>query len=109
ISNLFSLMIAKEASDIYLRTKAYPRARIHGKIETISEEELTREDMDKITNLLLSTDTRKKKFKEDLDIDFIHEEPGLGRFRINVFTQRGTPAVVARHVHTKIRTFDELG
>ncbi|MCA9404504.1 MAG: PilT/PilU family type 4a pilus ATPase, partial [Candidatus Omnitrophica bacterium] len=70
--------------------------------------EISREEMDQIVTILLANDARRKQFKEDLDIDFIHEEPEIGRFRINIFTQRGTPALVARHVHSKIRGFDEL-
>ncbi len=105
---LFQLMVQKQASDLYLRTKAYPRARINGKIEVIHSKELSKEEMLAIANLLLATEQRKRKFKENLDIDFIHEEPEVGRFRVNIFYQRGTPVVVARHVHTHVRDFEEL-
>jgi len=101
-------MVKKEASDLYLRIKAYPRARIHGKMEVIAGEPLSSQDMTEVTNYLLATEARKKKYKENLDIDFIHQEEGLGRFRLNIFTQRGSPAVVARHVLTHVKTFDEL-
>lgn len=105
---VFQLMIDKEASDLYLRTKAFPRARIHGKIEIISTDPLDKEEMTAITNLLLANEQRRKKFIDNLDIDFIHEEEGVGRFRINIFTQRGSPAIVARHVHTTTKSFEEL-
>ena len=94
---IFQLMLEKEASDLYLRTKAFPRARINGKVETIGKEPLGKEEMTAITNLLLGSEQRRKKFVDNLDIDFIHEEEGIGRFRINIFTQRGSPAIVARH------------
>lgn len=109
VRELFELMVDRSASDLYLRTKAVPRARINGKIETIGTQPLTREEMTAVTNLLLANENRRKKFMDNLDIDFIHEETGLGRFRVNVFTQRGTPVIVARHVHTRVKTFDELG
>lgn len=105
---IFQLMVDREASDLYLRTNAHPRARINGKIETIGATPITKSEMSAITNLLLGSEQRHKKFLEDLDIDFIHEEPNVGRFRINVFTQRGTPAIVARHVHTHVKEFKEL-
>ena len=105
---LFKLMLNKEASDLYLRTKAVPRARINGRVETIGKEPLSKADMSAITNLLLGSEQRRKKFLENLDIDFIYEEEGVGRFRINIFTQRGTPAIVARHVHTTVKNFEEL-
>lgn len=105
---IFQLMIEKEASDLYLRTKAHPRARINGKVETIGTKMLTKDEMIGITSLLLGNEQRRRKFLENLDIDFIYEEPSIGRFRINIFMQRGTPAVVARHVHTQVKSFEAL-
>ena len=106
--DLFRLMIQREASDLYLRTKAFPRARINGKVEIIGQKPITSAEMNGITNLLLESEQRRKKFIENLDIDFIHEEEGVGRFRINIFTQRGSPVIVARHVHTTVKSFEEL-
>lgn len=108
LKELFQIMLRKEASDLYLRTKASPRARIHGKIEVIRPEPVSKAEMQAVTGLLLSNENRKRMFIEKRDIDFIHEEPYIGRFRINIFMQRGTPAVVARHVHTHVKGFEEL-
>jgi len=108
IKELFKIMVEKEASDLFLRTNSIPRARINGVVTPISEEVLSFEDIDKITQQLLSTDERKNKFKEKLDIDFAHYEQEIGRFRINIFMQRGTPALVARHVKSEVKTFKEL-
>ena len=108
ISTFFKIMVEKEASDLYLRTKAFPRARIQGKIEVIYPEPLSKKDLLAMTNLLLATEQEQKKFRDNLDIDFIYEEPDVGRFRINIFTQRGTPAIVARHVHRHVKSFEEL-
>ena len=106
--DFFKLMIEREASDLYLRTKTQPRARIDGQIETIGKDPITPEEMTATTNHLLGNEQRRKKFTKNLDIDFIYEEPGVGRFRINIFTQRGSPAIVARHVHTSVKSFEEL-
>ncbi len=108
LKQLFRMMLEKEASDLYLRTQAYPRARINGKVEMIASQPLDKNEMQAITNLLLVNETRKRQFLEKRDIDFIHEEPYIGRFRINIFMQRGTPAIVARHVHTHVKGFEEL-
>ena len=108
ISTLFKIMVEKEASDLYLRTKAFPRARVQGKVEVIYPEPLSKQDILAMTNLLLATEQQQKKFRDNLDIDFIHDESEIGRFRINIFTQRGTPAIVARHVHRHVKTFQEL-
>ena len=106
--DFFKLMVEREASDLYLRTNACARARIDGNVETIGKNLITTEEMDEATNHLLGNEQRRKKFAKNLDIDFIHEEPDVGRFRINIFTQRGTPAIVARHIHTTVKTFKEL-
>jgi len=108
LKDLFHLMVEKGASDMYLRTKAIPRARINGLVENIADEPLSKKAMQGITMFLLGDEIRRKKFQENMDIDFIHEEPSIGRFRVNIFIQRGTPAIVARHVHTHVRTFEEL-
>ena len=108
ISTLFKIMVEKEASDLYLRTKAFPRARVQGKVEVIYPEPLSKQDILAMTNLLLATEQQQRKFRDNLDIDFIHDESEIGRFRINIFTQRGTPAIVARHVHRHVKTFQEL-
>ena len=47
-------------------------------------------------------------FERDLEADFALTAPGIGRFRVNIFMQRGTPAIVARHVHTQVKNFEEL-
>ena len=59
IKQVFQLMLEKEASDLYLRTRAFPRARINGKVETIGKEPLTKDEMKAITNLLLEYEQRQ--------------------------------------------------
>jgi twitching motility protein PilT len=108
IRHFFQLMVDKQASDLYLRTNAYPRARINGVVEPISDTMLKREEILGISAYLLANETRTRVFKATQDIDFIHEEAGIGRFRVNIFVQRGTPAIVARYVHSRVRTFEEL-
>jgi twitching motility protein PilT len=108
IKELFRVLVERGGSDLYLRTNAYPRARINGRIEVVFDQTVERSEMTGIANFLLASEQRRKQFNEAMDIDFIHEEPDLGRFRINIFIQRGTPSLVARHVHMKIKSFEEL-
>ena len=108
IRELFQIMVQREASDLFLRIHATPRARINGIVTKISNERMSRDEIDQIALYLLGDEQRRKKFLDYLDIDFIHVEEGVGRFRINIFTQRGTPAIVARHVHTHVKSFEEL-
>lgn len=108
IRELFKIMLDKEASDLFLRTNASPRARIDGRVQVIKEDPLTKDEMLAITNYLLDSEDRKGTFFEAKDVEFIHYEPEVGRFRVNVFTQRGSPAVVARHVHSSVDDFEKL-
>lgn len=108
VKELFKAMVEREASDLFLRTKGKPRARINGVVETIRETEISHEEMQSITNFLLGNDEQKRTYVETKDIEFIYHDETLGRFRINIFTQRGTPAIVARYVHAKVKNFDEL-
>ena len=108
IKELFQSMIELEASDLFLRSNTLPRARIHGKVQVISDHLITKDEMMAMTNLLLETEERQRTYAETKDIEFIYNEPEVGRFRVNIFTQRGTPAIVARHIHTHIKSFDDL-
>jgi len=108
LKTLFSTMVEREASDLFLRTNAMPHGRIYGVVKPLLPEVLNEKQMLEITDHLLANEIRKKRFQQNWDIDFAHYEPGVGRFRINIFLQRGTPAIVARHVHEYVRPFEEL-
>ena len=108
ISELFKIMVNQEASDLFLSADSVPRARVNGIVKEITSDIITRQDMVEVANLLLRDERRRRFYAENLDIDFIHDEPSGGRFRINIFMQRDTPAIVARHVHHHIKTFEEL-
>ncbi len=106
--NLLKLVVQKEASDLYLRVNAFPRARIHGKIQILSSEIVSKEDMLGITHLLLPQEEQRRRFAEKLDYEMVYADPDIGRFRVNIFRQRGTSALVARHVCYDIKGFKEL-
>lgn len=108
VKDLLTLMVQKQASDLFIRIKAYPRARIDGVVEIIGSEALTRDDVMGATNYFAGDEKKRQILNERQDIDFIHEEPELGRFRVNIFIQRQTPAIVVRHVHSDVRSFEEL-
>jgi len=108
IRKLFKVMVEKEASDMFLSVGSTAKARINGIVQEIDSVVISELDMVNITNFLLGTDDQRVRFKTNKDVDFIHDDPEVGRFRVNVFSQRGTPALVARHVHTSVKKFDEL-
>ncbi len=108
IREVLKKMVEVGASDVYLRTNAAVRVRVMGEIQILDEELVTLDDITAATNFLLENEARRKEFLQNLDIDFVHQEPNVGRFRVNIFMQRGTPAIVARYVHTHIRSFEDL-
>ncbi|MBA3950188.1 MAG: type IV pilus twitching motility protein PilT, partial [Acidobacteria bacterium] len=97
------------ASDLHVKAGSYPMMRVHGTLLPASEERrLEREDTETMVAAVLSP-AQHEKFKERLDLDLAYSVPGLGRFRCNVFQQRGTYGLVLRIISTKVHTIDELG
>ncbi len=109
IRECLKILVEREGSDLYLKADAYPCARINGKVEPILTEKISTEEMEGIKDYLLTASGQNEKFKRSFDIDFMHIEPDVGRFRVDIFMQKGTPALVARHVRMTTKTFDELG
>lgn len=101
-------MVEKGASDLFLRVKTTPHVRVNGQIQILDQQIISREDMVAVTDFLLTTKEQKEFYVKNLDIDLIYHDADVGRFRINIFTQRGTPSIVARHVSSQILSFEEL-
>ncbi len=108
INDYLKILVERQASDLFLRTGGIPHLRVDGKVCPVDNTVVSPEDMRRIINEILTTDLQKKRLQEDLDVDFVIFSPELGRFRFNVFIQRGTPSIVVRYVKDKIQTFEEL-
>jgi twitching motility protein PilT len=109
LDDLLRTATAAGASDLHLKAGSYPMMRVHGTLVPASEERrLERDDTETMVNQMLS-DAQQEKFKERLDLDLAYSVAGLGRFRCNVFQQRGTLGFVLRVISTTIKTIDELG
>ena len=97
------------ASDLHVKAGSYPMMRVSGTLVPASEERrLEPPDTEAMVKQMLPP-ALQAKFKERLDLDLAYSVAGLGRFRCNVFQQRGTMGFVLRVISTKIRTIDELG
>ncbi len=99
--------IQKDASDIHLKTGFAPYYRVDGIIESTDGAALQAEDIDAIVGIMLG-DTQLRHFKKRGEVDLAFTEKGVGRFRVNIFRQRGTVSLVLRRIKTKILTFDQL-
>jgi twitching motility protein PilT len=108
IDELLRAAVAKGASDLHLKVGAYPMMRLQGALVPLSEERrLSNLDTETMGAAVMSP-TLAEKFKASQEIDLAYSVPGLGRFRCNVFQQRGTMGLVLRVIPTKILSVDDL-
>ena len=108
IDELLRTACENKASDLHLKVGNYPYNRVDGDLRPLTQyPRISSEDM---LNMAFSmmTNRQKQKFKENTELDMAYGVAGLGRFRVNVFQQRGNVGMVLRVIPTKIRTLEEL-
>jgi twitching motility protein PilU len=105
---LFKLMVEKKASDLFFTSYAPVKIKIEGQIFPVNKQILS-PDMVKQAAYGLMNAEQLDYFEEQLEIDFAISEPGLGRFRVNVFHQRGYPAIVLRYITADMPRLEQLG
>jgi len=108
IKKILEEMVSQGASDLHLKAGLPPVVRIDGKLRHLNFERPTPKDMEEIANQIL-TPAQKEKFKRTREVDFAFGVAGLARFRANFYVQRGSIAMVFRHVPVEIKSIDELG
>jgi len=108
VKPLFKLMVEKKASDLFFAPFAPAKIKIEGKIMPVNKLEMTPK-MVKQAALELMDAEQMEYFTRELEIDFALSEEGLGRFRVNVFHQRGNVAMVLRYITSELPSLDELG
>ncbi len=109
IDDLLAVAVQSGASDLHLKVGSYPMMRVSGTLTVCSEEKrLDKNDTETMADTLFSADQREK-FRRTQEVDLAYSVSGLGRFRCNVFQQRGTVALVLRVIPTRVKTIDELG
>jgi twitching motility protein PilT len=108
INDLLRKAYALDASDLHIKVGSPPILRIYGELTPLTTEgKVSHEDATKMA-LSVMTPAQTEVFKKKSDLDLAYSVPGLGRFRCNVFMQRGTVGLVFRVIPTKIPTIDEL-
>jgi twitching motility protein PilT len=109
LAELLQYAVEYGASDLHLTVGRPPMVRITGNLVASGyETELTDQDTKALIYSIL-TDDQKAKFEEEHELDFSIGIPGVSRFRVNVFMQRGYVAGVFRTIGENIPTVDELG
>ena len=100
--------VGREASDIHLKVGAAPIFRVSGRlVPWEGQPPLARDDMNRLCESLLS-DFHRQRLREALQVDIGYGHPELGRFRVNVFFQRGEPQAALRLVPARVRDIQEL-
>lgn len=108
INDLLARMAELDASDLYVKVGSPPMYRVHDELRPSSGERVTVKGAAEFVDQLLSAD-QQAELQARQSVDLAHSVPGVGRFRVNVYRQRGSLAVVARRVRLEIPSFEELG
>jgi len=97
IDDLLKVAAQSGASDLHLKVGSYPMMRVNGTLAVCSEEKrLDKADTEGMADAIFNDDQREK-FRRAQEVDLAYSIPGVGRFRCNVFQQRGTVGLVLRH------------
>jgi twitching motility protein PilT len=108
INDLLKIAVERKASDLHLKVSAFPVLRIDGTLTPLTDvRRLMQEDTIAMAFSIMSA-RQKEKFKNDYEIDIAYSVPNLGRFRCNIFQQRGTVGLVLRVIPSRILTIREL-
>ncbi|MEO0241189.1 MAG: PilT/PilU family type 4a pilus ATPase [candidate division WOR-3 bacterium] len=107
LKGLLKKMIDEEASDLHLKVGNPPIFRIHGRLVRTNLDVLSPKDLKDIAAEIM-TQQQQRIFIARKELDFAIGVPGLGRFRVNAYIQRGSISIVMRAIPTRIRDFKEL-
>ncbi len=107
LPELLKTTVDMNGSDLHITTNTPPQVRVHGKLQRLDLPQLSAADTKQLV-YSVCTDQQKKRFEETLELDFSFGIRGIGRFRCNVFNQRGAVGAVYRLIPEKVRGFHEL-
>ena len=102
-------VIETEGSDLHLKVPSRPIIRRHGHLQPIpGSEPLRPEDTERTLFHMLTDEAKLESFRTEREVDFSYSLPGIARFRVNAFVQRGSVSLVCRAIPFQIRTAQEL-
>jgi twitching motility protein PilT len=108
VNDLLKIAVERKASDLHLKVGSHPVLRIDGTLTPLPElKRLMQEDTIAMAFSMMNA-RQKQRFKDEFEIDIAYSVPGLGRFRCNIFQQRGTVGLVLRVIPGRILTIREL-
>lgn len=102
------ILVQNDGSDLYLTVDAPPAAKFQGALRPLEPVKLTRERLKEIAHGLMDSD-QQKAFEHQPELNLAIQEPGIGRFRVNIFKQRNCFSLVIRNIKVDIPNADKLG
>ncbi len=110
VDQSLAYVVERDGSDLHLKVGAPPMARIHGELRPIEgAAQLEAEDTEAALAKLIEGSKASEEFDADGEADFSYAIPGLSRFRVNAFRQRGWISIVCRAIPLAVRTIEDLG
>jgi twitching motility protein PilT len=101
-------VVSSGGSDLHLKVPSRPVIRRHGKLEPMMDSEPLKPDVTEQILFHMLTDEQMKEFRRDSELDFAYSLPGVARFRVNAFVQRGSISLVCRAIPFQIKSAEEL-
>lgn len=108
IKQLLSIMVKQDASDVYITSGMAPAYRINSVVVPLKQPPLTAIQCEQLANATMS-EKQRAEFSENMEMNLAMAYEGMGRFRVNIFRQRGDVGMVIRKIATEVPTLDELG
>ena len=107
VQEFFKMMVETEASDLYLTVARPLMFRIDGQIRPMSDHSFTPPELEDLAAAIMN-ERQRKEFAETFEMNMAMALPGVSRFRVNIFRQRGSVGMVIRRVKADASTLDEL-
>ncbi|NOQ69580.1 MAG: PilT/PilU family type 4a pilus ATPase [Gammaproteobacteria bacterium] len=105
--DLLRTMVQKDGSDLFITAGAVPSIKIDGEMKPLSSQVLSPQHTQVLVSSIMN-DKQRAEFEETQECNFAISLSGLSRFRVNAFTQRGSPGVVLRVIRSDIPVFEDL-
>ncbi|MGE3296751.1 MAG: PilT/PilU family type 4a pilus ATPase [Porticoccaceae bacterium] len=108
LQHYLKIVVEQDGSDLYFSTGAPPSMKVSGKLTPIATEPLSPGVVQALANTLMDAE-QKAEFERRPEMNLAISESGIGRFRVNIFKQRGQVAMVIRTIKTEIPDYRSLG
>ena len=108
LNEILTIAVKAKGSDVHIKTGLPPIVRIDGKLHPIPNAPRLSPDIVGAMGQAMMNDRQRRLFEENSEVDLAYAVPGLGRFRVSVYRQRGTVAMVFRSISFSIPTLEGL-